>query len=468
MDKKEKEKEKEKEKGVKEKEKDELEVEFANPMVLDRLGTEEGGREIKYFVFFPFTDDAFIFSPEYGHTYSDRAGIELALPQMRARFDNIRITNQFTLGQTDERLDLLLVIIDVYAREAFASLLGVFVNIKKIGDNFQQVIMYGPKMKAGYENFIDPRLRPPFQPFMFDFARSFKDDLTTEESFRDVSTKEDSLIDEITIEKSLRDDSSKEDSLNDNSSNEKSLIDESSKEKSLNAVLTKEKSLNDDSSDDSSTRQDVIFSQVDSSGLIFNYSFFFSRYPRFLIGFEILIFYDVNFGKFSYFAIFPQIQVRMSKEFKVDFGPGLVFTPRKVIPGFASRILIETVPKEKENKTEEEEKDKEKGTKGEENKNGNENVNEKEEEDTREEANKNEKGKDKEKEESTNEKENQNQTENETEDTENENSNYGAEKDKDTVVEVEEVEKKQKIKERKKEETTSQIMEQQKKTNRQK
>jgi hypothetical protein len=36
-------------------------------------------------------------------------------------------------------LDLFQVLIDVYAREAFAALLGVYINVKKIGRNFQQV-----------------------------------------------------------------------------------------------------------------------------------------------------------------------------------------------------------------------------------------------------------------------------------------------------------------------------------------
>ena len=111
--------------------------------------------------------------------FSDRAGIEFALPQVRGRFESVRITNQFVLNQTSERLDLFQVLVDVFTREAFGSLLGVYINIKKIGEYFQQVVMYGTKVKAGYEQFLEPRLRPPPQPFIFDFARSFDQSSST-------------------------------------------------------------------------------------------------------------------------------------------------------------------------------------------------------------------------------------------------------------------------------------------------
>jgi hypothetical protein len=37
-----------------------------NPLVFDRLGTEAGGREIKYLVLLPLTADIPLLSPEYG------------------------------------------------------------------------------------------------------------------------------------------------------------------------------------------------------------------------------------------------------------------------------------------------------------------------------------------------------------------------------------------------------------------
>jgi hypothetical protein len=51
----------EEESGEKEKE-----VEFINPMVFDRLGTEEGLFEIKYLVFLPLNGDPPLLSPEHG------------------------------------------------------------------------------------------------------------------------------------------------------------------------------------------------------------------------------------------------------------------------------------------------------------------------------------------------------------------------------------------------------------------
>jgi hypothetical protein len=36
------------------------------------------------------------------------------------------------------------------------------------------------------------------------------------------------------------------------------------------------------------------------------------RFPKFLMGLEILFFYDVNAGKYSYLAFYPQIQVSVA------------------------------------------------------------------------------------------------------------------------------------------------------------
>ena len=99
---------------------------------------------------------------------------------------------------------------------------------------------------------------------------------------------------------------------------------------------------------------DVLYSLVDSSGLIFNYSIFFTGIPKWIIGVEFLIFFDVNFNKFSYFAVFPQVQAQITEELRFDVGPGLAFTALRTIPFFGSRILIETEPKESESETESE------------------------------------------------------------------------------------------------------------------
>ncbi len=106
---------------------------------------------------------------------------------------------------------------------------------------------------------------------------------------------------------------------------------------------------------------EVPFSQVDSGGVLINYTLMYTRYPRCLMGLEILFFYDINAGNYSYLAFFPQVQLKVTNEVKVDVGPGLVFTPKRIFPEFATRVLIETDPEEEEKEKLERLK-KEKGT----------------------------------------------------------------------------------------------------------
>ena len=86
---------------------------------------------------------------------------------------------------------------------------------------------------------------------------------------------------------------------------------------------------------------EVVFSEVDSAGWVFNYSLFYTLHEDFLIGFEILVYYDVT-GRFSYFAIYPQFHWHFSMELQV--GPRIVFTKDKIIPKFAHRLIVETLP----------------------------------------------------------------------------------------------------------------------------
>ena len=51
--------------------------------------------------------------------YSDRSGVELAIPQVRGRFEQYRLTNQFTISKTKDSLDALQILIDVYTRYQF-------------------------------------------------------------------------------------------------------------------------------------------------------------------------------------------------------------------------------------------------------------------------------------------------------------------------------------------------------------
>ena len=70
----------------------------------------------------------------------------------------------------------------------------------------------------------------------------------------------------------------------------------------------------------------------------------FTRFPKLLLGLEILFFYDVNYGKFSYLAFYPQVQAQFTNEVKIDVGPGFIFTLNKFVPEFVARVLIENFP----------------------------------------------------------------------------------------------------------------------------
>ena len=292
--------EREKEKdGVKEMEiekeegeKKEEEVGFINPMVFDRLGTEDGLFEIKYLVFLPFNGDPPLFTPEHGRIIHDKAGVELALPQIKGRFEQFRWTNQIELRESKDTIELFQLLIDGYMREVIGAVLGVYINISRIGKHWQQVFMYGVKVKPGFERFLDPKQRPPVQPYIFDVARQ----------------------------------------------------------------------MGEVGGGGLAGTAEAVFSQVDSGGILINYTLMFTRFPKFLMGLEVLFFYDVNNGKYSYLAFYPQIQVQFTNEVKIDVGPGFILTPFKFIPEFVSRILIENFPgvekegkeKEKENKGEKE------------------------------------------------------------------------------------------------------------------
>ena len=88
----------------------------------------------------------------------------------------------------------------------------------------------------------------------------------------------------------------------------------------------------------------------------------FTRFPKLLLGLEILFFYDVNYGKFSYLAFYPQVQAQFTNEVKIDVGPGFIFTLNKFVPEFVARVLIENFPGVEEEG--EEEGDKEEGHEG--------------------------------------------------------------------------------------------------------
>ena len=80
--------------------------------------------------------------------------------------------------------------------------------------------------------------------------------------------------------------------------------------------------------------------EVDSAGFVLNYSIFYSAFRDIIFGLEILVFYDVR-GRQSYLAFFPQIHWQVNQNMTIQVGPGMVFTPIKVVPVFAHRVIFE-------------------------------------------------------------------------------------------------------------------------------
>ncbi len=63
----------------------------------------------------------------------------MAIPMVRGRFEQFRLTNQVTLRETETTLELFQVLVDVYTREVLGALLGVYINVSRIGKHLQQV-----------------------------------------------------------------------------------------------------------------------------------------------------------------------------------------------------------------------------------------------------------------------------------------------------------------------------------------
>ena len=183
----------------------------------------------------------------------------------------------------------------------------------RLTDRLQQIVMFGPKVKASYREFLPPQLRPDVNKQEEDFENFFPSarkmpDVTSSNItyFSPARTFEVQKLGLFT------------------SGRQGSATDEGT------ASTQPEK-----------RQEEIVFSEVDSAGWVFNYSLFYTLHEDFLIGFEILIYYDVT-GRFSYFAIYPQFHWHFSMELQV--GPGLVFTKEKIIPKFAHRLIVETLP----------------------------------------------------------------------------------------------------------------------------
>ncbi len=60
-------------------------------------------------------------------------------------------------------------------REIVGAVLGVYINIRRLAKDWQQAFMYGVKIKPGFERFFLPKHRPPVQPYIFDIARQLEE-----------------------------------------------------------------------------------------------------------------------------------------------------------------------------------------------------------------------------------------------------------------------------------------------------
>ena len=112
-----------------------------------------------------------ILVPEHGRVIQEKFGMELALAQVKGRFEHFRWTNQIMIREDEHCIKLFQLLVDGYMREMLAAVLGVYIHICRIGKYWQQAFMYGVKIKPGFERFFDPKFRLPEQPYFFDIAR---------------------------------------------------------------------------------------------------------------------------------------------------------------------------------------------------------------------------------------------------------------------------------------------------------
>lgn len=112
-----------------------------------------------------------VLAPEHGRILYHKGGMELALQQVKGRFEQFRWTNQVELREDKDHIELFQLLVDGYTREMLGAVLGVYIHISRIGKYWQQAFMYGVKIKPGFERFFDPKFRLPEQPYFFDIAR---------------------------------------------------------------------------------------------------------------------------------------------------------------------------------------------------------------------------------------------------------------------------------------------------------
>jgi hypothetical protein len=172
-----------------------------------------------------------------------------------------------------------------------ATILGLYITATRLSQNVQQICMYGNKFKGNYGPILEPVFGTRFHP-------SEEPDNESQTGFNTI----------------------------------------------FNTGFDVARQMSDDDNNGQSTTNDfdlsLIDPEVESAGFVLNYSIFYSAFRDIIVGFEVLVFYDVR-GRQSYLAFFPQIHWQLNPEMTIQFGPGIVFTPIKVIPVFAHRVIFE-------------------------------------------------------------------------------------------------------------------------------
>ena len=198
---------------------------------------------------------------------------------MRTTLQRLRGVAQVTFNDDIDYKEAFQIIGDLYLWQSVAAVVGLYINAKRLSPNLQQIVMYGNKCKGNYGPLLVPLFGDRFRP-----------------------------------------------------SDESNTDDQSGFNTIFNTGFDIARQLPPDLS--------LFDPEVGSAGFVLNYSLFFTLFDDVIVGVEILIFYDVM-GRSSYFAVFPQVHWQINPETVVQVGPGIVFTPIKVVPVFAHRLIFE-------------------------------------------------------------------------------------------------------------------------------
>lgn len=220
---------------------------------------------------------------EHEHVYAPGVAAEIQFPIIRTTLQRLRGVAQVTYNNELDYKEAFQIIADLYLWQSVAAILGLYINAKRLSPNLQQIVMYGNKCKSNYGPLLVPIFGDRFRP-----------------------------------------------------SDESDTDDQSG----FNIIFNPGFDIARQFPDLGQADLTLLEPEVGSAGFVLNYSLFYNLLDDVIVGVEILIFYDVR-GRSSYFAVFPQIHWQVNVETIVQVGPGIVFSPIKVVPVFAHRLIFE-------------------------------------------------------------------------------------------------------------------------------